>query len=861
MRKAVIKAVSMICAALMLFSVFLIPASAVVAPYVNPADDTYVVNDLKKMGYNPADFPTDPSADFVQVIHFLEYGYDAGGKQNFYSLYLYLYNPSGKAIDIEGSYLELSYYDANAQGLSRVAKYPVTVEGRSIDEFDENVFYKLKVVGVQSIVKDLSTVRREYRLSGIEIKYKDETEIKNYPLDTSWVYTGYQYNFGSDNPDGSLWYRVEEFETIDVEVIPLTWFSDTSNLGEDYRWEVKSYAFNIPLRYILKYGDILHNDPENAKYQTSGLWSVSGEYYKYAVNGLIVPDQTWYDRFDKARDFYLGTPISDFPSFRHGGGSLISGHTYEFPFSYNWRHQDIGIKTSSLSLLRIFMLLSQGNSPYISHEDFKDLWSSQGEPKFYDTSNIPMIGSHAYNVGEKIEYDISVDGADLSSALITHAQGVNAAGTSTFNKWLDKLFNKGLYTDETGYVDCKPIVELNAVDISVLKTNDAIGKALYISNDNVSEVRDFYNDYGAMGLNKVYIVRTGVEPYYESDVTLYENPGQIIDGVGGYYYEKVIHTDFDILSFTFRNEKGAKVTVPVNCKPVDNLGAVVGGNNQDDNNPNKYPESPSGLGGIWGVGKQLIDFIAKFLEWLDQFKTVFLLIVAGVGTAVIFALVCIFWKWLQPIFQRIGEVLGPVAKGAGKFFGGIFKALGFIGKLLLNMLKAIWNIGMTILFFFTGLDLRIKGGFDLSTGNTIPHDVDTKRERAYGEAEERRKEAEESRRADEHKSRMLREDNEQKFKILDYVFKSKDEQRKADAFAAEQKRADEREKREAARYKEEAKAKKEAKEREAAKEKEREALRAQVKADKSEQRRKRESGETADEFFKLAQKETKNEKE
>ncbi len=769
MRKVIIKAVSMIWAVLMFLSVFLIPASAVAAPYVNPADDTYVVNDLKTMGFNPADFPTDPSADFVQVIHFLEYGYDAGGKQNFYSLYLYLYNPSGKAIDIEGSYLELSYYDVNLQGMSKVAKYPLTVEGRSIDEFDENVFYKFKVGGARSFVKNLDKIRREYQLSAVEIKYEDSDERENLILkdpktgkSSSYVYTGYQYNFGSNNPKGSLYYRVEEFDTIPVEVIPLTWFSDTSNLGEDYRWEVKSYAFNIPTSYIRKYGDILgdfKDDPENKKHQTSGLWTVSGEYYKYAVNGLIVPDQTWYDRFDKMTG--LDGTDEEYPFFIDKSSQISNSFNpldfnFRLVYSFSNNYYD---RQQSDNIINRLLLLSKGNNASISTSDFLKLWSEKGEPKFTKNSRVPMIGDHVYNVGEKIDYDISVDGADLSTALITHAQGVNAAGTSTFNKWLDKLFNKGLYTDETGYVDCKPIVELNAMDVSVLKTNEAIGKALYISNDNVSEVRDFYNDYAAMGLNKVYIVRTGVEPYYCSDCLMYNNFVDIPST--GHYYEKVIHTDFDILSFTFRNSKGAMQTVPVDCKPVDNLGGVVDGNNTQNNNPNNYPDTPSGLGGIVDYVKQAWEILQRFLKWLDQFKTAFIVLVAFIGSVAIFALVCIFWKWLKPIFQRIGEVVGPVFRGAGNFFKaafhgvgmvfssmlqglgfffkGLFKVLGFLFKLAFYPLIFLWNVGVMIVSIWFAPAQVLKIPMKLNIGGDSSDARYYYEDRKYKQSEERRK--------------------------------------------------------------------------------------------------------------------------
>ena len=73
----------------------------------NPMKDTSVEDDLEKLGVNTSDYGLDTTADFVSVLDFVEYGYDAGGNQEYYGLFVYVYNPSGK--EIRGAYLQMQY--------------------------------------------------------------------------------------------------------------------------------------------------------------------------------------------------------------------------------------------------------------------------------------------------------------------------------------------------------------------------------------------------------------------------------------------------------------------------------------------------------------------------------------------------------------------------------------------------------------------------------------------------------------------------------------------------------------------------------------------------------------------------------
>lgn len=686
-----------------LLSCLALPISSAVAPIIDPMESTYVVDDLEKMGYKVANYPKDPSAEHLQIIHFLEYGYGGAANLGQYGLYLYIYNPSGREIAIEGSYLQLSYLQGATNTDSSYAKYPLKVLSYSIDQDDSHVFYKLEVMGASRIGQKISQGSRTYNLANAEILYKGESKPVTMSWESGkgvtknrWIYTGRQYNFGSSEPLGTLAYECDYFETIQVEMHDASWMSDTSSLGKEYRWEVKSYYFNIPTSYILKYGN-----PTLSSNDTDGLVSVQGEYYKYGVNGLVVPDAEWYERFDLCDKLLLGSStVESLPSFGYFKGRSSTTNTSRdfYYFTYN---KNLDSFTKSNFELSKFLLLSQRASPLIDSNSLIALWEAADKPVLASSSQMYM-GEYVTGLGSRVDFEVNVNGKDLSSALTTYA----STKKDGIGKWLDKVFNNELYTDEDGYLNCKPLIQINANDVSEAYMDSANGKRLYLDQDSYIGLQEFYNDHFLN--SNVYLMRLAVEPFFETEVDLLTSPSAYNKSGTGYYYEKVVHKNADIFSFTFETKDGKRQIVPVDCDPVDNLGGVTG-NPSGNSNPNGYPDEPS----IYDLIK---GFFGDVEENILSLKSIVILAGIALGSVAMITIIVSFWEYLEPLFIRIGALLGRVSSW-------VFRILG-------TVLKALWNIGFTVIFYFTGLDLRIRGGLDLSGGST----------KAYTPPERRKKE-------------------------------------------------------------------------------------------------------------------------
>lgn len=660
MKRQIGKVVCVILA--LIFVCGLFPVSVFAVGSSNPMEDTYVMDDLRTMGIDLGAYGKDAGADYVSVIHFLEYGYDVHGDMRYYGLYLYLYNPSGKPLVRYGNLLQMAYKTLDSN-LTSYSKYALDCLSVSVDEGYECLFYKLKLTATGMVGKNIAPAVRQYILSSIELQFNDGT-VTDFALNQKWEYNGYQLHFGLKDTDDTLYYNKDVYETIQIDLQSASWFSKTSDLGADYRYEVSSVYFAIPDYFIKQYGD-----PTNQSSRTHGLYSVQGEYFKYATNGLLVPDRTWYDRFlplvDKRVSAYYGDDnyAEGYPGFVR---YISTGGIYSADLTYNIDSYtlDAAASSSGVYVLTSFQLpyffnLAVSSGGYLSSDKFLQMYQSSGKNKIYADSVCATdfkLGSNLKNIGRKLSYNISVEDETLNEAIRSYAFSHN----SKYNAWflLDKLFNKELYVDESGYPDIEPLVEIDGSTFS--------SDALFVMQEDAENIKTYYEENHAD--NHIYLMRFEVNPYYCPQVSLTtEGKDHPKEEATGYYFEKAVFEKFDILSFTFRDASGGEQVVPVVCTPIDIVGSVTPGNNKVDPNPNDS----------LGDGSQNGDSPAEDTNWFF----VALAIVLGVSVFVL-----ALWG-----LSKLGVPIVTVLGGIGKIFG-------FIGKAVLGIFS---GIGKAIALIFS----------------------------------------------------------------------------------------------------------------------------------------------------------------
>ncbi|MBO5067905.1 MAG: hypothetical protein J6C62_05845, partial [Clostridia bacterium] len=142
-------------------------------------DEANVMDDLRSSkNFNILNYPfyvsEKPEMYIMNVVEYC-YSFDVQ-KQGNYGLYLYIYNPNGRNIDIsEGvNKVEMAAgYDADGTP-NCYEKFDLKFCSKSEEEFYKGLFYKFKVVDHKSldgktILQRVKSSARRYDISGIEI--------------------------------------------------------------------------------------------------------------------------------------------------------------------------------------------------------------------------------------------------------------------------------------------------------------------------------------------------------------------------------------------------------------------------------------------------------------------------------------------------------------------------------------------------------------------------------------------------------------------------------------------------------------------------------------------------------------------
>ena len=74
---------------LIILSSFLIPTVSAAETVPEDIETSDVIKDLERMGIDYKKYKKDTSAEHCRMLKFLEYGYDHGGNQNEYGIYIF----------------------------------------------------------------------------------------------------------------------------------------------------------------------------------------------------------------------------------------------------------------------------------------------------------------------------------------------------------------------------------------------------------------------------------------------------------------------------------------------------------------------------------------------------------------------------------------------------------------------------------------------------------------------------------------------------------------------------------------------------------------------------------------------------
>lgn len=560
-----------------------------------------------------------------------------------YNLYVYVYNPQGKAFD-EGSTrnkIQLRY--SKAGGYS---KYPLKFVNRTVAQGIEGLFYKFRIVlpsGTRGDMHDMFGLgERTYSVAEIELS-ANET-VSNYPCGVTYRYRGFAEGCGAfEGSTSSLTCRTDGLELVLHLDVRSTYYRPAGTNGKnDFTQDnLHSVYFAVPNKIIREYGEMtaVHATWLNAVLApalvTGNQEAYSAIYPYLGVNtgdGLESIGYLYYG--DEVHESltnitYLGYSFNEFKDYRvaHAGpvGYLVnplyflfnSGTGENSADSYVVSTEDIESKLNESAARFGGDLVNEKYSRYMFEsvdEEFTDL-----------------------NIQRDETYS-------LTSQIIEQT-------------WWEKLWGTNHVQSSATFDGIKAIYAIDKTKDFSGSVSD-ISKRLYVAESDCNALKTYCNKPENAD-STVYLFRYRITDYVAQEAALYKKRALTIKRVdtNAYFFQQSVDLDFDIIDLTFTKDD-VETVIPVAMKPLE---IVV----HDATPPTLTTEDPEQSNGS-GFWEWLKDYFVRLfhgdLKWYEYFLLIPMLFVIGIALALLVPLYHIFKIIFKALWKLFSAPIKAIAR-------------------------------------------------------------------------------------------------------------------------------------------------------------------------------------------------------
>lgn len=539
-------------------------------------ENTNVLNNLKgaTIGgkeFDLADYPHNSNGK-PQVISFVEFCYSYyAEKQADYGLYVYVYNPQDIAFDMssERNQIQLTYGDKPSY-----SKHVLQFLNYSTEAGYEGRFWKFKVrlseAQRTAILKELSDNERIYKISGIELSYKNV--VTEYACGQTYTYKGYALGYGSELAQSdTLSCKVDGFDKYLSLDVHSTFFRGKGTNGKKYIQDtLHSVYFSVPNEIIDEYGKMtaVHATWLNA-YTAPALVTGNSGYYEEMLNH-IGENTGLPGTYGDLKFKYSFRTEEDLVDTSIGGVHFSGYHS-----GYNYPSKLSSKITNHIPVLHWLFKATNGNA---------------------DTYDVPsedilsyMQRYSAQHGGELVNGRYS---KDLFASVDNAFTDINIQADETYsltseviskNFW-EKLFG-GSHVEQIEVFD--NIKAIEAVDYNDIANLESVQvcKKYYVDDADYKEFKEFCQTSKRKD-ETVYLFRYKQSEYFSAEV--YEGtwkekwvlnaggaiiaPGYVYsyenDDTNAFLMQQWVQLDFDIIDLTFTKD-GVETVIPVIMSPMD----------------------------------------------------------------------------------------------------------------------------------------------------------------------------------------------------------------------------------------------------------------------------------------------------
>lgn len=563
-------------------------------------DRSAIEDDLKEI--DVAAYPADAEGRhfLLDDVGFMEYGYSESSfiAQNYFGIYLYLYNPTERKISTRAG--------ANVVNMAtyyNVAGEPTSYENVEItvlDHTDNYRFYKFKIADSTAVYERARAYARghdgvrRYDIASIQVWFlgdQNATDSFTERNEQSVTYrcTGYAAGCGTDsNAESTLEIQRDTLESVELDVQKTFWRTQTSSLGAGHQNQLDTVYFTVPQELFDEYGT---------------LQRIKAEWWEYKTKPMIV---TSHEGFYTESLPYIGVDMEE----RDSTGNLV--HDYRNAF-YAGFHSTVGSggyyeyvwnSTGETVINPLYYLLPTANWCDIEEYD----------PYAEDIEGIGGVSSNrleeyifgydkTFDSGELNVKDGQVISADLFEADIDESRKVDNGrgkiqkGYSYYDfdveedvqeivswadgdpSWWDNWQEFGIWNSMFGSI---PEEEGRSFSpIYIPKDEDFAGTAENIADrlmcqvSDVESIREAYQTDGQV----LVMFRFAVSDYLSQ--TGYVDINWTSDYESGLFYgeayvaQQSVFLNFDVIQLTFKSEAEKMTVIPVVANPIDIIDPIT----------------------------------------------------------------------------------------------------------------------------------------------------------------------------------------------------------------------------------------------------------------------------------------------
>ncbi len=626
-------------------------------------------------------FPHKDNGD-PKIISFVEFCYSYFAvKQVDYGLYVYVYNPQDKPIDANTERNKIQFTYGNEQ---HSIKPQLKFLNYSTEPGYEGRFYKFKVQLSDaeriSILKALEENKRVYKVSGIELSFKNE--VTEYACAQTYTYSGYAKGYGSELAANDTLQCVvdglDEYLTLDVHA---TYFRPEGTHSDGYTKDtLHSVYFSVPNEIVDKYGEMTAVkatwlNAYTAPILVTGNQTIYTELLKYLtqyVNGgsirelnpntdlkySVVATKAVKDLIDNPDSAKFGGYYAYNHYTSYDGTDYLMDVQFQYDnpvyyLNYLFYAENGDADNYTLPAEKIIGNKAKGEKGWL--EAFTEKYGNLSQPERSGEHPTTELVNNRY---ARVLFD-EVD-EKFTVAEIESTKEYKLTDQTVSDTLWDRLFGTGV-KHENSYT-MSAIQKVTADDITMASSVKGFCDTYYIDESDYDVFRAFVKSAESKA-ETTYLFRYHQAEYVSNEATEYERikDWALIGGDFGnykavdtnaYFAQEWIQLDFDIIDLTF-TKNDVKTVIPVVMSPIDIAADVTPPPNAKPDEKNWWGLFLDALcrGEWWAVTITVIVgliVLAVLIKLLSLFFPLFATIWRGIKKGLKWALSGLWWLIKQP---------------------------------------------------------------------------------------------------------------------------------------------------------------------------------------------------------------------